>query len=858
MESTVTELVEFFQRARRAALFAGAGVSMRAGLPSWPGLLNEVANQIKGSDALAATHIEHSVRDGNLLYAATLFSDNPKLTPIAKRQVLRTLLTAKDVAPLKALVQLPFKGVFTTNFDRSLFDAFAQFSGESPIDYYYGSASFIASITEPSTHLTRIHGRIEGQDPIVFSSSEYKDALRDSAYLDVLRYIFTQRQLLIVGFSFIDPAFQVVLDAIEQVYRARTAGEHIALVPDNASDSFLAKLSRFNIRQLKYSSNDNHAELWKIIEETGSRLKIPLSPPAIRESETKANPRPMQPIRRYLSSTYARLELHADADTLRDSTLEGVVLGIVASSESGLTTDQLKQYFLANLGLDEKSSHEVIKRAFTNLRADQLLARKKVPGRGEVYVADLEKVKNPLTDTMSQLSKAVDERLKLMFGVRTTSDMRTCISSTLAKLIETRGWDLGAAFLKGSAPPDIDVDHHVKEAGPLVTLDNLGKISSAIRHLLVYPTPTEAQLLVELGRASFAIALIYSAPRTAISQGSLLPEIIYLDASILLPALVVGHRYHKLYNSTVDALAKLVRQAGTRVRLVVYEGYLNEVVSHRKKAIAEFEFEGDGFREYAIRKAKLDGAQNMNVFVGAYAQKAVTDPNLKFDDFLSEVAPYATERDLAPYVTKLGVGVVSRQEIVGVRAADIGFELTKAYAADSDRFKSTIVIDHDAVQLSALLADLQNGKRSLWISADMRLRGKLSGDTLGPIAEHVMSHFGLAQLVSFVSDYKPPAFGMAGLLWGVRPSEEVARVRDLLISEALEFYDEAYAMEMHQLVGGVAERWEREVRRRGISLDSHDPNARAEAMRLVGGFQDEFISAMNEKISKRTDEEKGA
>jgi hypothetical protein len=29
-------------------------------------------------------------------------------------------------------------------------------------------------------------------------------------------------------------------------------------------------------------------------------------------------------------------------------------------------------------------------------------------------------------------------------------------------------------------------------------------------------------------------------------------------------------------------------------------------------------------------------------------------------------------------------------------------------------------------------------------------------------------------------------------------------------------------------------------------------------MRLVGGFQDEFISAMNEKISKRTDEEKGA
>jgi hypothetical protein len=855
----VAELYEFLRRAKRPALFAGAGVSMRVGLPSWHKLLNDAANQIRAADPLAATHIEHCVQQGELLYAATIFSEHPKTTHVRKRQILRDLLTPVDVRSLAALVKLPFGAVFTTNFDRALFDAYAQLTNNAPIDFHYGSASFISSITEPELHVTRLHGRIEGQDPIVFSTGDYKLALSDPAYLDVLRQIFTQRQLLIAGFSFIDPAFQTVLDVIEQVYASRSVGEHVALVPDDAQDSFLAKLSRFNIKQVRYSSSNEHEELWTILEELETALRQPGGAPTVTSSladaaATNVSPQPLQPIRRFLSSTYARLELHADVETLRDSALEGVVLGLIAGSTDGLTQEDLRKHFTTILGLEDSTAKEFLKRALSNLRTNKLATRKRAEARGDVFIADRDRLKNPLSEALLSLTTAVDGRIQLMFGSRTTSDMRKCVTDTLTTLIETRGWDLGAAFLRGSAPPDIDVDHHVKDAGPFVPLDQLSKISSAVRHLLVFPSPTEAKLLMELGRASFAISLIYSAPRTAISQGSLLPEIIYLDASILLPALVPGHRYHALYNSTVDALAKLVREAGRRVRLVVYEGYLNEVVSHRRKALTELEYEGDSFREYAIRRAKLDGSQNMNVFIGAYAQRAIDDPELTFKAFLEEVAPYTTERDLAPYVSRLGIGVVSKQEIVGEDVADIGFELTKAYAADSDKFKPGIVIEHDAVQLSALASDAGKRKRTLWITADMRLRSKLVGTVLGPIADHVLSHFGLAQLVSFVSNYRAPALGMAGLLWGVRPSEPVARVRDLLISEALEFYDEAYAMEMHELVDGVAERWEREARRREVSLDATDPSSRAEAVRLVGGFQNEFISALNEKIQKRAQE----
>jgi hypothetical protein len=544
--------------------------------------------------------------------------------------------------------------------------------------------------------------------------------------------------------------------------------------------------------------------------------------------------------------------LNHDAETLRDASLEGVILGYIsATDKTGATHEELKTHLIRTLGLDEKDTLEILKTSLSNLRASKLVIRQRNPGRSEVFLADKLKIENPLSDAIKSLVSAVDGRLSLLYGVRSTSDMRLCIQATLTTVIEARGWDLGAAFLGGTTPVDIDIEHHVREAGALLTLDKLANISGAIRHLFGLPTPSEAKLLAEIGRASFAISLICSAPRTAISQGSLLPEKIYLDASILLPALVPGHRFNPLYRTTIDSLAKLARNAGQRVRLLAYEGYLNEVVSHKTKALREYEFEQEGFREYAIRRAKLEGAHNLNVFIGGYVQRANENPDLSFLSYLEQVAPYATEADLASYVQKLGIHVADRNEIVGDRVGDISYELTKAYSSDGEKFKYSKLIDHDAVQLSALSTEAQQGQRSLWVSADMRLRSKLKGDLLGPVADHVISHIGLSQLVEFISNYQAPTLGMAGLLWGVTPSSQTARVRDLLISDALEFYDEAYAMEMHQLVDSVAERWERETRRRGVSLDSTDPSSRTEALRLVGGYQDQFINALNEKIEKR-------
>ena len=845
------DLRAFFQTARNPVLFAGAGTSMRVGLPSWPKLLNEIANQIRTDDPLGATVIEHAVSSNHLLYAATIFDSNPVITQFTKRQILNKLLSAENVGPLRSLASLPVKAIATTNFDRTLSNAYAAALGKAAIEFHYGSAEFISTTLEQDFFISRIHGRIEGHGPMVFTDSEYKNALADPHYLDVIRHLFTQRSLLIVGFSFLDPALQAVLSAIEKTYGGRSLEEHLALLPEDADDSFVTKLGRYNIRKITYSPANNHSELWQGIDEfvqPKSGTKSPIQEQRPPEEQVRG---PFDPMKRFLATTFARLELRQDAETLRNVTFEGVILGTIIDEDKGLSREELHGKLNSHFGFDQKTTNEILKTALEKLRGEKLITRQKQPGRGDVFFKSDEVIANPLQAATESLSQSVVDRIKVMHGTGSTSDMRKGITNTIRGLIESRGWDLGAAFMRNSTPPDVDIEQHVRDGGRLLTQAQLEHIASAMKHLFVSPTPAEAKLLAEIGRVSFSLALIFAAPRTAISHGSLLPERVYLDASVLLPALVPGHRYHDLYQSTISSLRKISHKVGSTFAVLVYDGYLNEVVSHRRRAVSEYEMEGEGFNDFAIRQATLDGPQNNNVYIGAFAQNLMSEPTLKFPEFLARHAPYGTESELEKHIKIFDIQTVKKNDINGEGYSDISFQLTKAYAQDSDRIKNPTLIEHDAVQLSALEREAGKGRRSIWVTADRKLRQKLVNARFDAIADQMISHFGLAELVDFVSEYKPSSFGAAGLLWGVTPSDETSRVRDFLVNRALQSYDEAYAMEMQELVGDISQKYQREAQRLGISLDSKNPGVRVRALHILGGFENDFFVALREKIELR-------
>lgn len=138
-QQIVDALTEVFSRKRPVTLFAGAGVSMRAGLPDWKDLLRGMAESIRSSDALTANKILECVIKGNLTLAAEYFWLTDNVLEGDKGKYLKSILSDTDASPLKPLAALPFANVITTNFDRAIFEAYAAEKNISPKDHMLGN-----------------------------------------------------------------------------------------------------------------------------------------------------------------------------------------------------------------------------------------------------------------------------------------------------------------------------------------------------------------------------------------------------------------------------------------------------------------------------------------------------------------------------------------------------------------------------------------------------------------------------------------------------------------------------------------------------------------------------------------------
>lgn len=92
-------------------LFAGAGVSMRAGLFDWKGLLKELAEGIRGASPLMATVIAENIARGKLTKAAEFWGLVDEV-PLGERlDRLKSMLSSYDASGLRALASLPFRRV---------------------------------------------------------------------------------------------------------------------------------------------------------------------------------------------------------------------------------------------------------------------------------------------------------------------------------------------------------------------------------------------------------------------------------------------------------------------------------------------------------------------------------------------------------------------------------------------------------------------------------------------------------------------------------------------------------------------------------------------------------------------------
>jgi hypothetical protein len=693
--------------------------------------------------------------------------------------------------------------------------------------------------------LREFTGDVEAPQSMVLSESQFNRLLESTPYIDLLTQTFLHRPVLFLGFSFYDPAIKYVLEQIEKRFGVAPPGRHLAILPETNVSELIQKANRLNIAVVKYGTADNHRALWdgiatyaKSLTKTSARILVPAD-------------HPYAATKQYLAACYARVSVASVHTPLREVVIEGI---LSASLQEGhpksLGLPELHERVRKALGVKGKEVNELVDGALKELIGAKLVRKhkdKEVKGVRFAWIAAPE-VASTLNNAIETLKISICNRAYVQEGWRPPRHVADVLGTILREVIHKRGWDLGAAFAAGRAPDSVSFRPVLLECGSKLSAFDRERVERTLESLFQRPTEHEAALLGELGRISFALELSFQAPRTTLLHKATLPRRLYFDANLLLPAFVEGHPHFRTYGNTLRRLQAASSAAGNKLQLLAYSGYLNEMISHRNGALAYAKEADQDFEALLRSDALYHGPANINVYLGAYANALENGHPPGFTNFLKRVAPYTTETELRRWIEKSGFIIVeSPRNATFLKLYGI---LEQSNAGKLSYGKQPVLVDHDALQLALIDADYQRGERALFITADRQLYEDVVASSFRHLAEFMVSHVGIVQLVDLLVGLKSEDRALGELLWSNKVSERAQRLRSYLTVEALGRYDAALAMDMHSVVEAQSETIAKELEREGADLESHDPKARVRAFRSLGSLEDNFFAGMSEAIDK--------
>ena len=199
-------------------LFAGAGTATRAGLVTWFGYVEYLATVADKYEPLVAQLMRKYLKSNLLLEAAHLYKSCPSIPAgeLYARMVEPFTQDKYQSKALLALASLPFAGVVTTNYDRSLHDALGGAKKTNVQCVELNDPTIKEALYWSHFFVARIHGRAEVPKSIILDADDYKTIYANSEYQDFLHYVLTQKTCLFVGFSFLDPAINRILNYIAE------------------------------------------------------------------------------------------------------------------------------------------------------------------------------------------------------------------------------------------------------------------------------------------------------------------------------------------------------------------------------------------------------------------------------------------------------------------------------------------------------------------------------------------------------------------------------------------------------------------------------------------------------------------
>ncbi|HEV2559258.1 MAG TPA: SIR2 family protein [Microvirga sp.] len=203
-------------RSRQAILFAGAGVSMTVGLPSWRTLIQHIADEMNlDPETVSSPELNYltlaefyRIRQGSIGSLRSWMDRNWSIDEEALRQ--------SRVHQL--ICELDFPIIYTTNFDRNLETAL-QVHGRDFVKIV--NAKDVARVRDGVTQIVKFHGDFDDDQSIVIAETDYLDRLSFESPLDIkFRSDALGKTILFIGYSLSDLNIRFLLHRLWKTWRA--------------------------------------------------------------------------------------------------------------------------------------------------------------------------------------------------------------------------------------------------------------------------------------------------------------------------------------------------------------------------------------------------------------------------------------------------------------------------------------------------------------------------------------------------------------------------------------------------------------------------------------------------------------
>lgn len=246
----------------KCVLFAGAGASMDAKMPSWKELVVALVERLKEEyfnlPNRELEEVEKLLCEGKYMILAAYCLR--KLGAYEFSDVLKQKLSCngKKSYTHGLLAKIPFKAVITTNLDLFI-EQTNSANGRMCRALLPNDMNISEERLGGALPVLKIHGSYEIPDSIVLTKAGIRELLFNKPqYNETLKRYFTENTVLFYGYSFNDPDIDFILQGIMADKKGLTR-KHYALLPNVGEIEIEYLLQEYNIQVISYDTeNDGH------------------------------------------------------------------------------------------------------------------------------------------------------------------------------------------------------------------------------------------------------------------------------------------------------------------------------------------------------------------------------------------------------------------------------------------------------------------------------------------------------------------------------------------------------------------------------------------------------------------------